>query len=147
MVGTRFRTGQTEPAAGGGRAAFAVPQNRASRLVLARAGFAGWFQRFSEEQKKHRSFWHWLFVKIVDTRTETLRETNTYMLSCAWLRPHMTGWLREVIKWENIIFLVVMTPFRGLGIGMVKATERQSRFWLVFLAALIAFVIYVSAHH
>jgi hypothetical protein len=115
--------------------------------VIARARLAAWLRRRAAEQKRHRSFWHWLFSKIVNSQTETLQQTNAYAWSRGWLRPYMTGWVRAVIEWENIIFLMVTTPLRALGIGYVKALERQSVFWIVVLAAAIAFIIWLSAHH
>jgi len=150
VLGTGGRRHEPGPGTGaphGGQLGFGVPLRRARRSTLAGTWARARYRRFAAEQRKHRSFWHLIGSKIVDTHTETLRQTNAYAWSLAWLKPYMTGWVRTFCKWENIIFLILTTPVRALGIGLVKASERQGRGWLTLIGLAVIYLIWHKAHH
>jgi hypothetical protein len=117
----------------------AVPQQRTSLAEHLLLSLRDWAKRTADSQKRHRSFWHWLWAEIVDSRPDSLAEHVAYLRSRQWLEDHMTGWLRSFAEWETIAFgLLVGIPLKVIGNNLSRLGERQWRFWavVVFLAVI-----------
>jgi len=106
-----------------------------------------WARRSAQNHKRHRSFGHWVWNAWFNTQPDAFVPFVKYVLSNAWVKEYMTGWLRAVAIWEYRVYaLLIGGPLVELGNSLSRIGARQSRFWLVLAVALVAFAIYTLRH-
>jgi hypothetical protein len=129
----------TGSADGTGTEVVPVPVQRAGTGTLALLWLREHAARAAENQRRHRTFWHWTWAGLV-SRAETLAEHRDYVKSRAWVEDYMTGWVRDFIEWENVLYgIFVARTMKFICQSTDKIFERQLRFWIavgMFLAGL-----------
>jgi len=106
-----------------------------------------WARRSAHNHKRHRSFGHWIWTAWFNTQPDALIPFAKYVWSNAWVKEYMTGWVRAVAEWEYRMYLLLIGgPLVELGNSLSRIGARQSRFWLVLAAALLAYLIYALRH-
>jgi hypothetical protein len=119
--------------------AIAIPQQQTGLSEHLLLLLRDWAKRTADSQKRHRSFWHWLWAGFVNSRPDSIAEQVAYLKSRQWLEDHMTGWLRSFAEWENIAFgILIGIPLKVAGNNVSRLGERQWRFWAV--ATLLAVI-------
>ena len=120
---------------------------RVSAWEAAWLAVLAWAKRSAQDHRRHRSFWHWVWNGLVKTQPDTLLQFVRYVRSDSWLMDYMTGWVRTVAKWEYRAYaLLIGGPLVEFGNCISRTGARQSRFWLVFTVALLAFCVWLLRH-
>lgn len=125
-----------------------LPARRISTAEHLLLAFLGWYARTADSQRKHRSFWHWLWDGVWNGRPESLGQHRAHIKSRDWLEDYLTGWLRILVEWENVAFaLLVARPVKAACILVSRMVERQPRFWVTVGLLILAAVIWKAANH
>jgi hypothetical protein len=154
--------GTTEPAGGSGAVvpgtgsggtsaalvqAFTVPAQRisfAANLALTlrmRAAI------IAADQKRHRTFWHWIWVAAWETPPETLEAHRAHLKSRQWVQEYMTGRVRWLIIHENIVYgILIARSVKFFCQTVDKVFERQSRFWIAVAVIAFGLLIRFASH-
>lgn len=143
-VGTEAE--DTGSADGAGSEVVPVPVRRVGTGTLAWVWLREHAARAAENQRRHRTFWHWIWAGLV-SRAETLAEHRKYLKSRAWLEDYMTGWVRDFIERENVLYgIFVARTVKFICQNTDKIFERQLRFWIAVGIFLIGLAIWNLTH-
>lgn len=123
-----------------------VPLRRASlagRVLMSAREHAA---RTWGEQKRHRSFWHFLWTVLI-SQPESLAEHRLHIQSRAWLHDYMNGGFRTFCERENVLYhLAVARSVKFACQSADKVFERQYRFWIAVLVTIFGLVIWAVTH-
>lgn len=123
-----------------------APLRRADTGTLLMMSLLDRLAEIAENQRRHRTFFHWIWAGLV-SRPETLAEHRDYVKSRAWLEDYMTGWVRDFIEWENVLYgTFVARTVKFACQGADKIFQRQLRFWAAVGIFLIGFTIWHLTH-
>ena len=138
-----------EPEPGpGGPVPVDPPARRISTAEHLMLSFLGWAARTADSQRKHRTFWHWVWDGFWNGQPESLGQHRAHIKSRDWLEDYMTGWLRILVEWENVAFaLLVARPVKAACLLANRMVERQPRFWVTLGLLILAAVIWKAANH
>jgi hypothetical protein len=101
----------------------------------------------AEHQKRHRTFWHWLWNCFWNTSPETLADHRKYLQSRQWLEDYMTGYVRWVIEWENVLYgVLVARTVKVVCQTIDRNVQRQSRFWILVGLVIAGLLIRFASH-
>lgn len=144
-------TGVQAPADGTGTgtvvlAPVPAPLKRAGTGTLLMMSLRDRLGEIAENQRRHRTFWHWVWAGLV-SRPETLAEHRDYVKSRAWLEDYMTGWVRDFIEWENVLYgIFVARTVKFACQSADKVFQRQLRFWAAVGIFILGFIIWHLTH-
>lgn len=128
--------------------AVAGPQHKVSTAEHLLLSLRDWAGRTLASQKKHESFWRWLWCQFWEKPPDSLAGLGRHLRSRQWLEVYMTGWLRAFCEWENIAWGVLIAgPVTAVFSTLIKVAQRQSRSWVAFVIAAAAFTIWTMTHH